>query len=239
MIAKADEPTIRELKEKLIIANKILDKEGLTSPMGHISVRVPGTETFLITRIIAPGMATIDDVVVCNMEGEVVEGKHPRTYGEVVGHTAVYKKFKDIHSVTHTHSPHVIALSMTGATLLPASMEAMKVGSVGFYKKIMYLESPEVGEEVAGLIGLNRAVILRGHGAVVAGGSIEETTIVALYLERAAKLQMWAHSAGKLMIFTDKEVKQSTEFIRKMESKGGTSSHYGRAWEYYKSLVEE
>ncbi len=57
-----------DLKEKLIIAGKILDREGLARPMGHISVRIPGTETFLITRSIAPGMATLEDIVVCNLK---------------------------------------------------------------------------------------------------------------------------------------------------------------------------
>jgi ribulose-5-phosphate 4-epimerase/fuculose-1-phosphate aldolase len=96
------EDEINTLKENLIIACKILDMENLASPMGHISVRIPGTETFFITRSIAPGMATLDDIVVCNIEGKVIRGKYSETFGEVSGHAAVYKKRKDITSVAHT-----------------------------------------------------------------------------------------------------------------------------------------
>jgi len=237
----ADEATIKELKEKLIIASKILDMEGLVRPMGHISVRIPGTETFLITRSIAPGMATLDDIVVCNMEGKVIEGKYSRTFGEVMGHIGVYKKRKDIQSVAHTHSPNAIALTMTETTLLPASVQALKAGyePIGLYKKIAMLEIPEVGEEVADLIGSNKVVLLKGHGAVVVGKSIEETTINAIDLEVAAKLQILASSSGKLVTFTDQEKEPLVKFLKMMETQGGTASPYGRAWEYYKSLLKK
>lgn len=238
----ADEATIKELKEKLIIANKILDKEDLATPMGHISVRIPGTETFLITRSVAPGMSTVDDIVVCNMEGKVVEGKYPRTFGEVMGHVAVYKKRKDIQSVAHIHSANVIGLSMTGATVLPASVQAIKVGyepPIRLYDKVYMLEMREVAEEVADLIGQNKAVVLRGHGAVVVGKSIEETTINAIDLELAAKFQILANSAGKLVMMTEKEKEPLIKFLKMMESQGGTASPYGRAWEYYKSTLNK
>jgi ribulose-5-phosphate 4-epimerase/fuculose-1-phosphate aldolase len=228
-----------DLKEKLVIAGRILDKEGLVRPMGHISVRIPGTETFLITRSIAPGMATVDDIVVCNLDGNVIGGKYSKTFGEVMAHVAVYKKRKDIHSVAHTHSPYVVALSMTDTTLLPVSIEALKLGydPIGFYNKMIHLTTMKIGEEVADLIGTNRIVILKGHGAVVVGKSIEETTVSCTELEKAAKLQVIATSTGKLKIMTEIEMKPVILFFRAMDAQGGTASPYGRTWEYYKSQV--
>jgi ribulose-5-phosphate 4-epimerase/fuculose-1-phosphate aldolase len=231
---------MNDLKEKLIIACKILDREGLARPMGHISVRIPGTETFLITRSIAPGMATLEDIVVCNLEGNVIEGKYPKTFGEVMGHVAVYKKRNDIQSVAHTHSPYVVALSMTDTTLLPASIEALKLGydPIGFYKRMIHLEKLETGEEVADLIGTNRVVILKGHGAAVVGKSIEETTVSCAELEKAAKLQVIATSTGKLKVMTESEIEPVITFLRTMDAQGGTASPYGRTWEYYKSQLK-
>ena len=107
--SRADEATLRELKEKLIIAGRILDMEDLVRPLGHITVRVPGTETFLITRGVSPGMAMLDDIVVCDMDGKVIEGKYSQTFGEVLCHAGVYRKRKDIQSVAHTHSWNVMA----------------------------------------------------------------------------------------------------------------------------------
>lgn len=231
---------MNELKEKLIIAGKILDREGLARPMGHISVRIPGTETFLITRSIAPGMATEDDIVVCNLDGNVIEGKYSKTFGEVMAHVAVYKKRKDIQSVAHTHSPYVVTLSMTDTPLLPVSIEALKLGydPIGFYKRMIHLEKLETGEEVAELIGTNKVVILKGHGAVVVGKSIEEATVSCTELEKAAKLQVIATSTGKLKVMTESEIEPVITFLKTMDAQGGTASPYGRTWEYYKSQLK-
>jgi len=235
----SEEATIKELKEKLIIASRILDMEDLARPLGHISARIPGTETFLITRSLSPGMATVDDLVVCDLNGKVLEGKYSRTFGEVWGHAGVYRKRVDIQSVAHTHSWNVMALSMTETTVVPASFESMRVAHepIALYKKLYYLDSLEVAEEVAGLIGPNKAVILKGHGAVVVGKSIEETTVSAVDLERAAKVQLMAASAGKLVPFTEKEKEPMIRFLKDVEAQGGTTNPYARAWEYYKSRV--
>ena len=230
---------ITELKKKLVIASRILDREDLARPLGHITVRIPGTETFLITRGISPGMATLSDIVVCDLEGKVLQGKYSSTFGEVMAHAGVYRKRKDIQSVAHTHSWFVMALSMTETTVVPASWESMKVAyePIALYKRIAYLDSLEVAEEVAGLIGRNRAVILKGHGAIIVGKSIEEATISAIDLERAAKVQLLAASAGKLVPFTEGEKEPLIRFLTKMESEAGTRNPFGRAWEYYKSQL--
>ena len=244
----ADQAMINALKEKLIYANKILDMEGLARPMGHISTRIPGTETFLIARSIAPGMvATLDDIVVCDLKGKVIQGKD-RTYGEVQGHAAVYRKRKDIQSVAHTHSAHVIALTMTGQTLLMASSQAMKAGykaPIGFFKKTIQLEKPEICEEVADMIGPNNVVLLRAHGALVVGNSVEECIVNACDLEIAARYQILASSAGKLVLLTQEDMDMLTPFKEKTAKQGGdwqsigTASSTGRAWEYYKAKVKK
>ena len=236
---KSDKAVLRELKEKLILAGRILDMEDLVRPLGHITVRVPGTETFLITRGVSPGMATVDDILVCDMDGNVVEGKYSRTFGEVLAHAGVYRKRNDIRSVAHTHSWNVMALSMTETTIVPASFESIKVAyePVALYKKVSFLDNLEVTEEIADLIGSNRAVILKGHGAIVAGKSIEEATVSAIDLERAAKAQFMASCAGKLVPFTEKEMEPLVKFLRNIEAQTGTTNPFERAWAYYKSRL--
>ena len=238
---RADDYLIAELKEKLITANGILDMEDIIRPQGHISVRIPGTETFLITRAVAPGMATTDDIVVVDaLDCKVISGKYGSTFGEVLAHAAIYQKRKDIMSVAHTHSLYVRVLSITETPLLPVSFEIMKVSyqpeTIGFYREIWHLSNiyPKACFDVADLLGQNRVVILKAHGAMIATGSIQETTSVAINLEEAAKLQVMAGSIGPLAPFTAKEKEQLVSFMKPLEERGGTASVYGRAWEYYK-----
>jgi ribulose-5-phosphate 4-epimerase/fuculose-1-phosphate aldolase len=174
----ADQATVTQLKEKLLVANKILDYLKMATPFGHISVRIPGTETFLITSSVAPGVATMDDILVCDMNGKVVEGKSKSTYSEVVIHTGVYKKRKDVNSVVHSHSQYVIGLSMGGHTVLPVNTNAFAAGfdPIAVYEKVYLINQPKQGEEVADLLGQNRTVILKGHGAVIAATTRQSLT---------------------------------------------------------------
>lgn len=104
---------------------------------------------------------------------------------------------------------------------------------------MVYIDQPELGEEIADLLGANKAVILKGHGAVVVGKSIEETTITALKLELAAKLQLIANAAGKVTPFTEEEKKPLIEFLNMVDQRGGTTTAYGRGWAYYESLLKK
>jgi L-ribulose-5-phosphate 4-epimerase len=154
---------IKQLQQRLLIANRILDLEKLATPFGHISARIPGTETFLITRSISPGAAVMNDILVCDMDGKILQGKYNDTYSEVVIHTAVYKKRKDVNSVVHFHSTYVIALSLAGHTVLPANLQATVVGlePIAVYQRMIFIDNPHVGGEVADLLGTNKAVILK------------------------------------------------------------------------------
>jgi ribulose-5-phosphate 4-epimerase/fuculose-1-phosphate aldolase len=87
--------------------------------------------------------------------------------------------------------------------------------------------------------GPNKAVMLRGHGAVIFGKSIEEAAMMAVKLELAAKLQLLAMSVGKLVAFTEQEKTPVLECLRMVEQKGGATTSYGRAWTYYESLFKK
>ncbi len=233
----ADEATIKQLKEKLIIANRVLGMEKLATPFGHISVRIPGTETFLITRGVAPAMATLEDIVVCNMDGKVIEGKYKSTYGEIFAHTEVYKNRKDFNSVIHTHSPYVIAMSMTGNTLEP-DIRSLVVGPgpIPIYKNVTMINKPEIGKEICDLLGKDfRGVILQGHGGLAVGPTIEDAIYVATQLEQAAYYQWMAKCVGKIVPLTEKELKDQIDYHMYARQPG----HGGaRVFDYYEWKVK-
>jgi len=234
----AKDTTLRALKQKLLLANHILEKEKLATPFGHVSVRIPGTETFLITRSIAPGAATMDDILICDRDGKILQGKYRDTYSEVVIHTGVYKTRPEFNSAVHFHSTHVIALSMAGATVIPANLQVMAVGlePIAVYQKMLFIDKPELGEEVARLLGPNKAVILKGHGAVSVGESIEDAVYAALILERSAMFQWMARSIGKLAPVSKEEKRELTKYHKSLQREG----HGGaREWAYHEWKLKQ
>lgn len=229
---KTEDATLKELKRKLIVANHILDSENLATPFGHISVRVPGTENFLITRSVAPGEATREDIVVCDREGKIIEGKYRDTYSEVVIHSEVFKVRKEFASVIHFHSTHVIALSMAGATVLPANLQMTTVGlePIAVYDSMLFVNRPALGAKVARLLGPNKAVILKAHGAVACGHCIEDAIYTALTLERSAMFQWMARCLGSIKPVSAQEKKELAKYHRSLLRPG----HGGaREWAYF------
>lgn len=234
--ARGEDEGDRKLKDKLIIANHILDLYDLAKPLGHISARIPGTKTFFISRGIAPGMVTPDDILICDFDGKVIQGKYSKTYGEVAAHTGVYRKREDINSVAHIHPTYVIALSMTEKPILPASLNSFTAGHkpISILKKVMFIDTQAIGEEVADLLGPNNAVMLKGHGAVVVGKSLEACTNNAVALENAAKLQLLASLTGTVLPLTEQEKQPLVDYLTRNAGSGAA-----RAWDYYEFILKK
>ena len=66
--------TLPELKEKLITACQILDREGVMDELGHFSVRCPQKGGVLINGKVSPGQATAKDIVLLDLDGNKLEG---------------------------------------------------------------------------------------------------------------------------------------------------------------------
>ena len=146
-------------------------------------------------------------------------------------HQAVYKAREDAGAVIHFHSPAVILLSVVGQTVQPMhNYSAIFYEGVPVFAGTGQVESPERAGEIAQLLGPAKAVILRGHGAVVVGESIREVCILALYLEESARLQVEAMKLG-----TPKFVsRQEAERIAKRTFKPASTE---RAWDHYKHVA--
>jgi len=189
-----------ELRQLLVLGGRILVAEGQDDfTRGHISVRLPDNPSrFLMTpHSIGLDEITAASILTIGLDGEVVAGTG-RRHSEVYIHSEVFKARPDVNCVIHTHPPYAVAFSATGRPMRAYSQPgALFHGALGVYTdSISLIRSVEMGAGVARALGPHRAVLLKNHGVVVAGGTIEEAVIVALMLENAAKVQMIAEAAG-------------------------------------------
>ncbi len=216
-----------ELKEKLITGNRILDLKELVAPYGHISARIPNSDRFFITSAKSPGLVTLEDVLVVNMDGEIVEGEGT-TYTEVHMHSGIYKARDDVNAIAHTHSDYAVALTVADIPFHPAMNQGVQyIGPAKTWEKIGTIITNELGEQVAELLGTDNALLLKRHGAVIVGPTVELTTIRAIFLERAAKIQLLATTVGKPVPFTSEE---SSRLL---------PANPSRPWQYYSSKVSQ
>lgn len=188
------------LRRKLTNAGRVLTAQDQGDFVaGHVTVRLPDDPHRFYMKPATIGLEemTPDNIITIDLEGQKVGGTMPR-HNEVFIHSEVLRARSDINCVIHTHAPHAVAFSSLGKELVPLNNEA------GYFHKRLpvfsettdLIVTPERGQAVARCMGQNTAVLLRNHGIVTAGRSIEEAVWIAVKLERACQVQLMAEWAG-------------------------------------------
>ena len=188
------------IKQQLILAGKVLVAEGQDDfTRGHISVRVPGNPKLFFMKPHSMGLdeITLKNILTIDLEGNVVAGS-ARRHSEVYIHSEIFKVRADVNCVIHTHPPYAVALSSSGRPMKSYSQPgAMFAGELGSYTDtINLIRSHALGGGVAKALGRHRAVLLKNHGVVVTGKTIEEAVVATIMLENAAMIQLAVEAAG-------------------------------------------
>ncbi len=213
----------KSMRRDFIDALKIISHEGLSDAFAHLSARVDGGKKMLFMPRKSPALVKAKELFVVDFDKRVAQS---------AVHQAVYKARDDVSSVIHFHSPAVILLSVVGRTVQPMhNYSAIFYEGVPVFQGTGQVESPERAGEIAQILGAAKAVILRGHGAVVVGHSIREACILALYLEESAQLQVEAMKLGKPQFVSRKEA----ERIAKRTFKPTSTE---RAWEHFNAICK-
>ena len=188
------------LRRKLTNAGRVLAMEDQGDYVaGHVTVRLPDDKSRFLMKPATIGLdeMTIENIITVDLDGQRVGGAMPR-HNEVFIHSEVLRARPDLQAVIHTHAPHAVAFSSLGKELVPVNNEAGY-----FYKRLPVFSetsdlivSPERGKAVAKTLADKNALILRNHGIVAAGRSLEEAVWIALKLERACRVQLMAEWAG-------------------------------------------
>jgi L-fuculose-phosphate aldolase len=189
-----------EIKQKMSLAGKVLVAEGQDDfTRGHISFRLPDHPNLFFMKPHSVGLdeITMENILTIDLEGNVVAGSS-RRHSEVYIHSEIFKARPDVHCVLHTHPTYSVAFSATGRPMkVYSNPSALFHGALGVYTDtINLIRTHEMGRGVARALGPHRAVLLKNHGVVVAGASIEETVITVIMLENAAQVQMLVEAAG-------------------------------------------
>jgi HCOMODA/2-hydroxy-3-carboxy-muconic semialdehyde decarboxylase len=222
------------IKENVIHAAHILINRGICEAFGHVSVRLPETDLFVITP--KARMDAVDgpeDLVTVDMRGQRVDGKNVQPL-ETWMHTCIYRKRPDAGGIARTHSFTTSVFSILGEGVKPVhDFGAILLGEVPVFQDSHLIENEEIGLRLAEFIGQEgAAALLRGNGTAVLGKDIIEATIRAIYLEESAKLQFKARQIGQPIYFDEEEVHQRGHQLLE-------PSHIRRAWEHYKKAACE
>jgi L-ribulose-5-phosphate 4-epimerase len=210
------------LREKLADAGRILEIEGQGDYcMGHVTLRTPENPDRILMKAGGMGLEemTPDNIVTINIEGEKVAGTHQR-HNEVFIHSEIMRIRPEIQSVVHTHAPHSVIFSSLGKPLQPVGHPgaAFSDGLPVFSETTDLIVTQELGKAVARCLGQHQVLLLRNHGIVTAGRTLEEAIYLALVLEKACWMQLVAESAGGAKLVTSPEEAKAKKRITRAEN---------------------
>src|SRR5919204_2189022 len=203
------------LLEEIVTANRVLAHESVVDSFGHVSARHPDNpKRFLLSRARAPERIEQDDIMEFTLEGEPVDARDWAPYLERFIHGGIYEARPDVHSVVHNHSPSVIPFGITERRLKPLLHMCANIGHDvptwdshdKFGDTALLVESVEMGRDLARAFGSGRTILMRGHAATIAAGSVRHAVFISIYLEVNAKLQMQAMPMGNIKFLTAGEV---------------------------------
>ena len=230
--------SIDELKKKLVQAAIICEMEGLCCGFGHVSSRIPGSDLIIMTPSGPPGKAKLSNIVTLNMKGEKISGEGTPNR-ELPIHTSIYRVREDVQSVVHVHPPKVVAFSIADKEIYPMGYEERRffpsVRIFGEPGENVYIDSDALGDRMAQALGKDLALMIRGHGAVTVGESIETACINAVSLEKTAEMQFMA----AVLIFASsvKEDFKTAELFKPKTEEAQVRLHK-RHWDYYLSELD-
>jgi HCOMODA/2-hydroxy-3-carboxy-muconic semialdehyde decarboxylase len=198
--------TPESLRQELVIANRVLVGLGVLDAFGHVSARLaPGEDCFLLSRNLAPGSVTVDDLLEHDLNGNVSDGA-PRPYLERFIHAEIYRSRPDVMAVVHSHSSVVVPFSTVSTALRPlihmagflpaGGAPVFEISDVAGDASDMLITSSDLGRALASTLGDNSVALMRGHGSVAVGSTIAEAVYRAHYTEVNARAQAEALSIG-------------------------------------------
>lgn len=207
--------TLAALIDDLVCANHILYNEGVVDGFGHVSARHPErSDRFLLSRSIAPAIVTHDDIMEFDVEGNAVDARGRRPYLERFIHSEIYRTRPEVNAIVHSHSPSVIPFGVTGVCLRPVfHLSGFLSGATPIFEirdaagpeTDMLIRTPELGVALARTLGSAAYALMRGHGSVAVGVSIQQVVYRAIYAEVNARLQSEAARLGEITFLNDAE----------------------------------
>ncbi len=231
---------LADILHELIVATRILANQKVLDAFGHVSVRHPrDAGRYFISRHQAPELAEVSDLVELDLESQPVRPTEFRMYSERVIHGEIYKARPEVNAVCHHHSHAVLPFCISGQQLVPVFHLPAVIGHVPFWDQRdefgetnMLVVKPEEGASLARALGPHWMVLMRRHGATVAGRSLRELTFRTVYGCENAVLQSAAMAHGHVDSLSPGEIRLSSEHSVRPPSTN-------RAWDYWVRHVEK
>jgi ribulose-5-phosphate 4-epimerase/fuculose-1-phosphate aldolase len=222
-------------------ANRMIANEGVLDAFGHVTMRHPSDPgRYLMSRSRAPELVQPEDIHEFTLDSQIVKPIKERLYGERMIHGEIYKARPEVNAVCHHHAPSILPFCISGMKLEPVYHLGATIGQAApfwdarddFGNTNLIVAKPEEGASLARALGKNWIVLMRRHGATVAGRTLEELTFRTIYIARNAAVQIQAHGLDHVSPLNEEETRLAGEYNLQ-------PGPVARAWEYWSVRLDK
>lgn len=192
----------RHRQQRLAAAFRLFARYGFDEGVaGHITVRDPEwTDCFWVNPFgMYFGHIRVSDLLLVNHKGEVVQGDGPVNAAAFAIHSQIHQARPDANAAAHAHSLYSKTWSTLGRLLDPLTQDAC-----AFYEDHALFDDYtgvvldlEEGKRIANTLGDRKAIILRNHGLLTVGNTVDEAAWWFITMDRSCQAQLMAEAAGK------------------------------------------
>jgi ribulose-5-phosphate 4-epimerase/fuculose-1-phosphate aldolase len=205
-------------KQRLAAAFRLFAKFGFDEGVaGHITARDPEKQDHFWVNPFGMdfGQVRVSDLVLVNHKGEVIEGEYAVNVAAFAIHSSVHAARPDCVAAAHAHSMYGKSWSALGRPLDPITQDACAFyedhGVFDDYTGVIY--DPVEGQRIAAALGQHKAVILRNHGLLTVGRTVDEAAWWFITMERSCHAQLLAQAAGELRLIEHENAKLTCQQV--------------------------
>ncbi|MCC6305145.1 MAG: class II aldolase/adducin family protein [Rhodobacteraceae bacterium] len=205
----------QRLLDKLVAASRILVREGVLDVFGHLSIRDErNPDVFWLSTALPASRVEAKDMMAFDLAGEPLEPAMAPLFSERYIHAAILRVRPDVNAVCHHHSASLMPFCITGVPLRAVSQTGAFMGvrvrqwdsADSFGATRLLVDSPEQANSLAASLGPDSIILMRGHGATVAGRSLEDVTFKSVFSCRDADALRSALLLGSPVALSEQEI---------------------------------
>jgi ribulose-5-phosphate 4-epimerase/fuculose-1-phosphate aldolase len=214
-------PVDQALLDDLVAANRILYTKNIVDGLGHVSARHDkDPNLYVMAAEKAPGLVEREDLAIYDLDSNAQTLRDRRPYNERFIHGEIYKVRPDVKSVVHCHTPSLVTFCVCQVPLRPLyhmsgflgrGVARFEIREFAKEATDMLVSSPQLGASLAKVLADKQIVLMRGHGATMAGQSVKHAVYRALYAALNATMQMDAMHMGEITFLSDEEAMKGME----------------------------
>ncbi len=208
---------------------RMLEAQGIMDFNGHCSIRLDDGRMLINSGNCRRSAARRSDILTIDMQGNVIEGtgKPPLEFHL---HAGLYRARRDIGAIVHAHPRWSTYLSMTGHGYWPVFAQGTLVHPMPVLESPKSINTLEMADRLAAVIGDRPAALMKSHGAVAVGDTIVTAFVLATYLEENAERQYRALQIGTPYVFDEQDCAEA-------RTKLWNEALFRRTWDHFSAKL--